>query len=710
MWILIDGFDKSNNIDWDSTSRPIEFTQSQSDPNSKADLYIADPGSQLNFIAGQEVIVWDESTPPEPTGGGGSVAATPSHNFFVSVLNFSDTTNWTAAGNIGTIARGSTSFTITFTNNDTSFTNLQQKTLYGYVHPGQSYMLSAYISAPAPSTVYVPRVFGGTLILAIPGVSNINYQLQLQFLDAGGNNLGSPTSVTGVPGAQARISVSAVAPAGAVYVQGLIGAVATVNGTNSGTVTFGTPQLEGMWFTGQGVSYPTSDCNAAQVDCTLMPDLTVSRTARIFSGYIDNFIKRYDGPNRIWELSLAAASDVLEKGANNLINYSASNRFDDLIISDIVTTYFSGIVSIAPANNFAPNPVVRGVSIGSVSWNDLSFRDALNALCDQSDYSYRANEYYSLEYHPRIYNPASFNVVASASADGVTNIAPEDYSFEGDITQRKLAIKVIGAPYTAPFFTDTFSGNGSITQFTLTQIPHEVRSITVGGVQQVAGINGLNALGDVISAGTITVLVDQAGHFLKFQTAPPNAANNVKCEYNYKGPISVQVLAQVSKPLAPSYATPLFWTKVHDSSIASLAAATERGLQELTRFVNQRSILKFKTFKWTPPGAVIYFTSALDNLTNQPYQVQKVTGRLLGSGVNQYELEIGDYVQDLTSHLRLNHRAHHRSTYTANVTLPQTTDLMFSDVMYYSESVVIATKTASTGTYGGAIWGSFTWA
>jgi len=60
--------------------------------------------------------------------------------------------------------------------------------------------------------------------------------------------------------------------------------------------------------------------------------------------------------------------------------------------------------------------------------------------------------------------------------------------------------------------------------------------------------------------------------------------------------------------------------------------------------------------------------------------------------------------------MRLVHRTHQRSTSTANVTLPQATDLMFSEVTYYSETITISSRSTSAALYGGpGVWGVFTY-
>src|SRR5215469_14036954 len=190
MWITINGFDRTMNIDPQTV---FEFVQNLSDPASDFKFDVDDAGSLLSIDTEQEVIIWDEFTPPEPV----NVAATPAHNCIFDYV-FTNTTDWVASG-LSIITRNSGNFVLTFANSATTVTLLSQTSLFGYIHPGQQYMVSGYITG------------GGT-------ISNIQYQIQMQFLDAGGNNLGSAITSTGTPLlGTLQVFVTAVAPAGALY-------------------------------------------------------------------------------------------------------------------------------------------------------------------------------------------------------------------------------------------------------------------------------------------------------------------------------------------------------------------------------------------------------------------------------------------------------------------------------------------------------------
>ena len=701
-WVTVGGFDRTNNLDFsDSGSSPIEFHNLLGDGSSKADIRIADIASNLSFVNGQSVEIWDENAPTANI----SQPTIPAHNLLRKAVALNDTVNW-----IVTVTNGATvntsgvfSFTVTYSNNSVSplVAGLRQYCAAGYVFPGQQYMLSAYVSGS--------------------GISNVQYIFIIYWLDAGYNIISNVQTVAAVPGTQTRVSVSGVAPANTYTCICYLTTQAS-NATNAGVVTIGTPQLEPMYFVSQGVSYPTPDCNFNQTNCTRMPDDTISRTARLFSGYIDDIKISYDGPNRIWELSCAAASALLENDA--LINYSVINTFDNTIITNLLnafyplsiytgsgTNYNTTSIEQGAVNSFAPQPLVQGISVGTQTWSDASLRDVMNALVDASGYVYWLDPYYTLNYTPAYYSGANFTVVAAVSADNITKIAPQDYSINIDATQRKRAVKVIGQPADSPAITQPFTGTGTQTKFYLSQVPKVVTSVVVAGVTQVAGIAGVNTFGQNLGGGAITVLVSQAGDsnaqvptpYMSFQVAPANGAA-ITITYSYQAPVVIQVLdqSQVNNVVAPPYAQPNFWTRVHDTSISDTTTAITRGLAELTKRSAAITKITFKTFLWVTPGMSIFFTSTFDNINNQSFVVRSVIGRLLGPGIHQYEVEASDHPlpDSATTMLRHVHKAHQRSTATASVTTPQETDIVFSEFMAYSESIIY---TLLTNIYGSSV-------
>lgn len=687
MWTTINGFDYTSYVQYDS----ISLSQSINDPQPKASFDLYDIGSQFNFAIGQEVVIYDENAAPIQYTGGGNIlySSLPAHNI-VQLPNISGSSGgaWSSTGALSIF----NSFPGLFPNavfNNTTYTapnNYQLLTAIspaGYVRAGQQYMFSVYANIATP------------LVNAL-GV------VQMQFQDSSGTLIGSPVTTTfssTTNNAQQRIAISAVAPANAVYLQVWFGGQATTSGTNSGTINYGTPQAEPMLFTNQGVSYPTNDCNFYQVNCAKMPDGTVSRAVRIFAGTIDDYQWAYDGPNRVWTISVAGPGALLENG---LVNATYTSQYDDQILSSIISTYFSGQISIAAPNSTAASPVQRGALIDSVSYSDNTLREVCNGLVDNSGFMFYLDWYYALRYNPQYYTAANF-VLTDGAEDLATSFNYYDLSIEVDGTQLKRRVKIVGGKFIAPAISDTFNGTGSQTSFTLSQQPYNVHSVTVGGTAQKTGVKGRDKLG----INGIVALVDKANMTLTFQSAPASGTNNVVISYTYEAPVSVQVIDQAEQlPVTPAYAQPLYDSKVHDTNLISLNAATTRGLAELTKYSRPKSIIKLKCHQYTLPGNIIYLTHALSGITNQPFTVQTVDGAYLGNGVNEYAYQLGAYQPGLIDHIRNHSKALSRSTTTSNINAPQQIDVVSSDTIGYRDSVTATVQTQyAMGVYGTARYG-----
>jgi hypothetical protein len=669
MYTVLDNFDRTNNVPFDT----IKFSQFLGDSASKLDFSIDDVGSLITASSFMEVSLWDETTS----------AGVPAVNLE------SDPTLISSGGHIlagtlsGILSFVSNTVRMTFSNNIVGNGFVQDQIDYGYVHPGQKYMFSIYVQAT-------------TLV-------NAQAEIKIDWLDGYGNILAGGLTSTFTPTTRTRHNLSGTAPAGTqaayIYYGGL-----TSSTTNSGTITYDTVQMEPMWFaTTQGVSYPTADCNPSVVTCYTMPDATTSRACRLYSGYVNDVQRVYDGPNRTINVSCAGPDAILDAGGQNgdasSINLTFSNSYDDQIISTIQSTYFPGLLSIGAPNTSLPASVVRGAFFTNVSYSDNSFRDILNALIDQSGFSYYVDPYYRINYTPLFYNEAAF-ALTDATPDNVTTFNYHDYTYEEDATQIKWQVKVLGGNFIAPAISDTFSGNGSNKVFTLSQQPLDVKYVTVGGANQKAGISGVNTF-----VQGYAVLIDKANLQMTFNTAPPNAANNTIINYTYQSPVSVNVLNQETDNMPPA-----FVQKVNDSSITDLTTATLRGIGELVKYSKPRILPQFAANEYIQPGYAVFFTSTADGIVNEPYIVYQVDGACLGNGKNEYTYTVGAYNPTVVDHLRQHNKNLNKSTTTANVYSALQTDLVFVEKVQYSEAAITFTAiTSSPNVYGTGVWGVATW-
>lgn len=665
MYFVINGFDHTFDIPMES----INLSLAIGDAPSALDFQVYDPGAQIALDTMQEVIVWDETA-----SAGGTTLAIPAHNILVNpsfvYLTGSIATNFTVTGSLSSLVTfPANTESITFNNNTNGGQAFaQQVTLYGYVHAGQQYMFSATVAGTSPV--------------------NIQSVLKLEFLDITNTLIGGATTDIRTPPFLLRIAISATAPATAAYARITLGGQ-TTSGTNSGTITINNIQLEPMWFLTEGVTYPTPINNTTQgvvPTCVQMPDGTISRYNRLFSGYINDIQASYDGPNRTWSVSCAYADAILDSsgnnGANSQINYNASNSYDADIINQVTSTYFGSLLTI-----FDPvgSTLVRGIQFTQITYSDMSLKDVLNSIVDASGFAYWISPLYQLYYRPFHYTPAPFTFT-SGTPDNATSFSLYEYSYRKDATQRKRQIKVVGSKYIAPAITDNYTGDGSTKIFgTLTQKPYDVKYVQVAGVNKLAGVAGRNTF-----AQGYAVLVDKINQQMTFNTAPAASAS-VTINYTYEAPVAVTVLGQDSDPVAvaPAYVAPAFVLKINDTSIGDLTTAIDRGLTEISKYGKARIILDFKATKFVPPGTMVYITISQDNIINVPFTVQTIGITVLGNGINEYKYTVGSYNPTIIDHLRQHHRAIAANTTSAGVTTPQQIDLVFSDTVTYTDTLTI---------------------
>jgi hypothetical protein len=685
MWTVIGDFDRTNNID--PPQYELHLGIQDDLPSLKFDL--DDNGSQINLQPGMEMIVYDETQQDIVN----NIPMVPARNILVNP-SIAFLTNWTANGNASsTIVWSQPSSgpnlgrfiaTQTFSNTAVGSGYYSQNTLINYVQPGQSYCFSYWVEIT------------GTL-------TNCNAFAKLQFLDGGLNVIGSATTdtfTTTTGNTWQRRSITATAPAGAVYAQVQWGGN-TTNATNSGVIVWGGTtqhtvafQLEPMWFVDQGVSYPTPDLGYYIVGSGAdLPDGTDSRRCRLFAGYIDDVQVEYiGGTNRLYHVSCAGPGWVLEN-VNLLDADYTSSTYDNTIINNFLSNNYQNILSGSALFNTASGTIIQGALVDATTYTDQTLREILNTLADISGYIYWVDPYYHLHYTPNYWDvaPVTFNTIANAQ-DYVTVFPPRDYKLEQDLTQIKNRIKVTGSQQDQTV-QDLFSGNGSNKVFTLTRTPHIITNCTVGGAVQQVGVQGVATNGQ----NGVTAIYDPSSKQLTFNTAPASGTNNVVVTYSSPQPVSVVVQSLDSYA---KYGNRYWDSKVNDSSLASVQTAHQRGLAELNKYQYALVTLTFKTDQFVLAGQIILFTSSTDGYTTPtPFLARKVTGRYLGNGENEYELESGPYVPDMLDLFRHLHKAVNRSQGVANQLAPGQNYIVANDTtMAYTEQIRTTTR-ASTGAY-----------
>ena len=209
---------------------------------------------------------------------------------------------------------------------------------------------------------------------------------------------------------------------------------------------------------------------------------------------------------------------------------------------------------------------------------------------------------------------------------------------------------------------------------------------------------------NTLGSGGIVALIDKANMQLIFQTAPASGTNNVVCTYTYEAPVTVQVIDQnaANTPVAPGYAQPNYDSKVNDTNLTSLVAATTRGLAELSKASSPKTIITLKTNRYTQPGYISFLSATLSGILNQPFTVQQCDGSYLGNGINEFAYTLGAYQANLIDHIRNANKTSNRSTTTSNIYAPQQIDVVVSEFVAYSDKVTATVQPLyATGVYGG---------
>lgn len=682
MYVTIGGYDVTNFLDPDS----VDFNASVSDPLPRFDCALDDTQLQLGWLdLFQEVIVWDENAPATYPAGPSGVPTIPSVNLLVNAIlsqNGFGTSfpNWTETGTLPGSVWSYPYFSapLTFANNALGYALQYQNTLLKKVVPGQAYMFSIYTQG------------SGT-------ISNIQSIVKIDWYDAFGNYISTGAADYRTPAlTQTHISVSAVAPANVAYAQVAFGGQTTVAGSNSGVITFGTPCFEPMWFADKGVSYPTPDCNFAQLNSVVLPDGTVSRACRIFGGYVEDLKWEYVGNQRFYTLQCAGLQAYAEDYA--LISKSYSSIQDTDLLSDVLTTYFSGVLAFGQQNYAAPaSTLIPGTVIDQITFTDNTLREVSNGMSDTSGLLYYVDAYGYYNYKPPFYDISPY--AFSDAPDGITSFPYESYTFEKDGTMRGNAIKVVGNKQNATAIQDTFSGNGSTTLFNLTKPPFNVHLVTIGGARQKTGVAGV----DVLGVSGFVALINKQAQTIQFQGAPVSGTNNIVVEYTYED--AVQSLSYGADSIAQYGRN--FYRKVNDNNLTSTAAATKRGLAELTKYAFGRQILNLTSKDlYVPVGSLVYFSSQHDSLARAPFTIQTVEIKPQGGGVYLFIYTLGAYNPTLLDHFRNLHKAVNRWGTTANVAqLVVTYDAALFDTVTWGDSVQGTPGTAGVARYNLALYG-----
>src|SRR5579871_1037587 len=401
-----------------------------------------------------------------------------------------------------------------------------------------------------------------------------------------------------------------------------------------------------------------------------LPDSTTIRQTRLFAGYITQLDAVYEGTLKRWTLTCASLSSLLEWFY--LDNATRQNTLDSSIITSTINANFT-ISSLypesgpgAPYTIITTNNVVAGATPDYLSVTDMTFKDLLATLANQSGYLYYVDAYGDLHYEPPGYEQAAFGLSDAPNAAPTDGSLPTysyyAYKWTSDGSQIKNRIKVFGGKFIAPQITDTFTGDGSTKNFTLSQQPYNVTSLTVAGVAKSCGVYGVHTF-----AQGYVALYDKATPTLKFNTAPANGAAIV-ITYTYEANVIVRARAMDS---IAYFNGRIFDSKINDTTLNSLLAADQRGLAELVQYSMPRTLVSLTTQQPLFAGESVQFTSAFDNMSKVPLLVQRSELTTRGNGINEWTCDLGAYNPDLVAILTNIHKALLRNPTTAGQTIQE---------------------------------------
>lgn len=544
-------------------------------------------------------------------------------------------------------------------------------------------------------------------LAAATAISNMEVILELDYYNSdapttqspggggSGGHIGS-TSVT-IPSSSltsslTRYSLIGNAPSGTQFVAVSVTFLPTVASNNSGTLAVTEAQLEPLWFSSYGQSYPTPFCNGYQPNCYQLPDGTGIRQTRLFAGRVSLADPTYDGPDRIYSVTCQSLQYLLEI---RQINKTYKATTDYAIIQDICTNWLDGMLSY--------NHAVQGATFDR-TYDDYYLSEVLNDLCNTTNFYAYVDHYADLHYGPIGQEQASFRVSDNQSeVNGTTVLSYTQWKNPHDGTQIGNHVIVKGGNFLQTT-VDPFTGDGTTTKFFLTQPqPQAVLSVQVGGVEQKKGING-NA--GTTFAGGYQVLIDYSGSFLLFGTAPASNAS-ITCQYSFNGQIRVDVYDMISYDKYKLW----FDRVVNDTTIVTTAAAQARGQQELAKYALEMQTPRFQMEVTGPvAGQILEISNTLEGLSKAPYIVQQVTLKLFANSFNLYEVQCGADIPTFSRFIKHLHKSHTRSKKVAlgNVAL-NTTLVIVDSVVTGVDSVAGALAASNPGSYGSGVYGTTQW-
>jgi hypothetical protein len=305
-------------------------------------------------------------------------------------------------------------------------------------------------------------------------------------------------------------------------------------------------------------------------------EVVVTRDAVIiFGGVILRIDERVEASTIItYSVECADYSQYLKR-------HLVTERYTATTVGDIIDNLVATYTTVG--DGITTTGVVGGQTIESFSFNRLTVADCLQKLADALSFVWYVGYDKSIHFFPKNEELAPYGLTDTSS-----NYIYDSLSITEDISQVRNSVLVQGGnAISSSTRTEYWSGDGTRTQFPLTNKYDQRPTVTVGGIAQLVGVEYLD------SDASFDVMWNYNEKYLRFTAGhtPTAAANNIAITGTYEDPIVVKVPAPAS---IASFGTYEF--AITDKSIRSQDEAIARASAELAGYKSTLYEGQFKTY------------------------------------------------------------------------------------------------------------------
>jgi len=382
----------------------------------------------------------------------------------------------------------------------------------------------------------------------------------------------------------------------------------------------------------------------------------------IFKGYVQNYTFG-NGTKKVI---------VFDQGAvlsQRTVNKLYTNQSPEAIFEDVVTNQVAGLTY--------SSTISSGITIATYSAIDKTAWDICQDMAEILLSSFRVS----------VAGLVTLELIGSVLSSKVitSTIASLEEDWEKDKLQLVNSVKVKGD---RQIFgkVETFDGTASATEFTLAEIPEEVK-VSISGVEKIGYIPG---------QGTGDYYVEKENKKIIFDSAPASGTDNISVDYTYNFPITVRRRDFSS---ITTYGQ-------HDKTIERNYIKTREEARKLCEYILNKfanplfigtwiitDAAEVKLFSSYIPNQVIWVTDT-DNSINREFII-KVVEREVG----KLRITVGDTTSDILFWQKeAQRRIEQLEEKDNNSTILNEDELIVENLLINFTSGVIGIKTQQTGT------------